>query len=185
MKKISTLMTVVLVTLMALTLTSCDEDSNIAYTLEGTWRGNMYVSSVYDGYTYDATYTELCFLRDPYRYSSGKGYWIDHYAGDAPWRYVANHTEWRVSNGVIRIHLLEEDSYVEIANYRLDDNYFDGSILYGNSVVDFQMTHVSSPNWNDYGYGYDYWGGYYAKPAPGTRGVSQADKPVRIFRSDK
>ena len=95
MKKLSTLMTMALVAMMALTLTSCDEDYNIAYTLEGTWRGNMYVSSVYDGYPYDATYTELCFVQDPYRYSSGTGYWIDHYAGDAPWRYVANHTEWK------------------------------------------------------------------------------------------
>ena len=88
-----------LVAMMALTLTSCDEDYDIAYTLEGTWRGNMYVSSVYDGYTYDATYTELCFVQDPYRYSSGTGYWIDHYAGDAPWRYVAvvlsASTSWR------------------------------------------------------------------------------------------
>lgn len=100
MKKLSTLMTMALVAMMALTLTSCDEDYDIAYTLEGTWRGNMYVSSVYDGYTYDATYTELCFVQDPYRYSSGTGYWIDHYAGDAPWRYVANHTEWKVRGGV-------------------------------------------------------------------------------------
>lgn len=74
MKKLSTLMTMALVAMMALTLTSCDEDYDIAYTLEGTWRGNMYVSSVYDGYTYDATYTELCFVQDPYRYSSGTGY---------------------------------------------------------------------------------------------------------------
>lgn len=84
MKKLSTLMTMALVAMMALTLTSCDEDYDIAYTLEGTWRGNMYVSSVYDGYTYDATYTELCFVQDPYRYSSGTGYWIDHYAGGRP-----------------------------------------------------------------------------------------------------
>lgn len=67
MKKLSTLMTMALVAMMALTLTSCDEDYDIAYTLEGTWRGNMYVSSVYDGYTYDATYTELCFVQDPCR----------------------------------------------------------------------------------------------------------------------
>ncbi len=185
MKKISTLMTMVFVTLMSLSLTSCDEDLGIAYTLEGTWKGNMYVSSAYGGHTYDATYTELCFLRDPYRFSSGTGYWIDHYASDAPWRYVANHTEWTVRNGVIRIHLMEEDTYVEIANYRLDDNCFDGSILYGNTVVDFQMDHVSSPNWSDYNYGYDYWYEYYAKPAVATRGATNVDRPVRMFGNDK
>lgn len=185
MKKISTLITMTFVALMALSLTSCDEDSGIAYTLEGTWRGNMYVSSAYNGRTYNATCTELCFLRDPFRFSSGTGYWIDHYASDAPWRYVANHTEWTVRNGVIRIYLVEEDSYVEIANYRLDDNYFDGSIFYGNTVVDFQMNHVSSPNWNNYYYGYDHWIGYYAKPADATRSANDGDRPVRIFGNGK
>ncbi len=185
MKKLSTLMTMALVAMMTLTLTSCDEDYDIAYTLEGTWRGNMYVSSVYDGYTYDATYTELCFVQDPYRYSSGTGYWIDHYAGDAPWRYVANHTEWKVRGGVIRIHLMEEDTYIEIANYRLDDNYFYGTIYYDDTKVKFRMNHTSSPNWNDYDYGYDYWTGYYAKPAPGVRAASGDAKPMRVFRTQE
>ncbi len=98
---------------------------------------------------------------------------------------MANHTEWTVRNGVIRIYLVEEDSYVEIANYSLDDNYFDGSIFYGNTVVDFQMNHVSSPNWNNYYYGYDYWIGYYAKPADATRSVNDGDRPVRIFGNGK
>lgn len=185
MKKLSTLMTMALVAMMALTLTSCDEDYDIAYTLEGTWRGNMYVSSVYDGYTYDATYTELCFVQDPYRYSSGTGYWIDHYAGDAPWRYVANHTEWKVRDGVIGIHLLEENTYVEIANYRLDANYFYGTIYYDDTKVKFRMNHISSPNWNDYDYGYDCWTGYYAKPAPGVRAASGDAKPMRVFRTQE
>ena len=45
MKRIAAFMTMTLITVLALTLTSCDEDSEIAYTLEGTWEGNMYVSS--------------------------------------------------------------------------------------------------------------------------------------------
>ena len=75
MKKISTLITAMLAVLLSFTFTSCDEDSDIAYTLEGTWKGNMYVSSTYNGRTYDTTYSEICFLRDPYTYSSGTGYW--------------------------------------------------------------------------------------------------------------
>ncbi len=188
MKRIKTLLMTAMATLMALTLTSCDEDWGIAYTLEGTWRGNMYVSSTYNGYTYDATYTELSFVQDPYKYSSGTGYWIDHYASGAPWTYVANHTEWKVRNGVIRIHLLEEDTYVEIADYRLNDSHFDGSIHYGDTRVDFEMTHVSSPNWSSYHYGYDYWYDSYAKAAPTTRTTADttattAGKAVRSFRT--
>ena len=75
------------------TLTSC-EDERIANTLEGTWSGNMYISTRYDGRVYDATYTEVTFLKNPYAYSSGEGYWVDYYS-DAPWDYVANHIEWR------------------------------------------------------------------------------------------
>ena len=59
MKKISTLITAMLAVLLSFTFTSCDEDSDIAYTLEGTWKGNMYVSSTYNGRTYDTTYAIL------------------------------------------------------------------------------------------------------------------------------
>ena len=71
MKKFTSILAIAFMALMAMTFTSCDEDAEIAYTLEGTWSGNMYVSMEYDGRVYDATYSELCFSRDPYRYSSG------------------------------------------------------------------------------------------------------------------
>ena len=88
MKKWYTLWTLLLMAVLSVSFTSCewDDDDAIAYTLEGTWRGNMYMSSEWDGRVYDATYSEICFLRDPYRYSSGTGYWIDYYNND---RYKA------------------------------------------------------------------------------------------------
>ena len=87
------------------TLTSC-EDERIANTLEGTWSGNMYISTRYDGRVYDATYTEVTFLKNPYAYSSGEGYWVDYYS-DAPWDYVANHIEWSVDYGTINVRQRE------------------------------------------------------------------------------
>lgn len=181
-----------LMALLPLALTSCDEDTAIAYTLEGTWRGNMYVSSVYDGYTYDATYSELCFTQDPYTYSSGTGYWIDFYS-NAPWDYVANHTQWTVRNGIITIYLVEEGATVQIGDYRLDDGNFYGTIYYGDTRVSFDLVHTSSPNWNNYNYGYDYWYSYYAKPQAFTDSTRQgtmgratvAGQPVRRFRTQK
>ena len=127
--------------------------------LEGTWRGNMYMATVWDGKTYDATYTLICFLRDPYRYSSGTGYWIDNY-NNAGWgrNYVANHIEWTVNYRTITVYFVEEGTTLWIENYRLDDGYFEGTIYNGESRVDFQLRHTSSPNWNDYYYG---WDGYY------------------------
>lgn len=47
MKKFTTLLTMAFIALMSISLTSCDEDSDIAYTLDGTWRGNMYVQYGY------------------------------------------------------------------------------------------------------------------------------------------
>jgi len=180
-KKLYTLLTMAII---GLAFTSC-EDADIAYTLEGTWRGNMYVSSSYDGYTYDATSTEITFLRDPYTYSSGSGYWVDYYSG-APWDYVANHIDWTVSNGIIRIYFVEEGTSVDIRDYRLSDNRFIGTIYEGDHFVDFELYHVSSPNWSDYDYwGYDGWYDYYARTRAdndSTVSKAPAERPKRFIR---
>ena len=70
MKKLTSLLTMLLLAVTSVSLTSC-EDEMIADTLEGTWEGNMYISSYYDNRYYDATYSEICFLRDPLSYTTG------------------------------------------------------------------------------------------------------------------
>ena len=69
MKKIYTML---MMAIMALAFTSC-EDEMIADTLEGTWSGNMYISSNWDGRTYDITRTEITFEIDPFRFTKGSG----------------------------------------------------------------------------------------------------------------
>jgi hypothetical protein len=178
-----------LLALTATTLVSCDDDSDIAATLEGTWKGNMEVSTEYQGQSYQVISSEICFVQDPYSYSSGTGYWIDYYQR-SPWRnnQVANHIQWTVSNGVINVYFVEERTSLEIRNYSLYDGYFRGTIYYGDQVANFRLRQVSSPNWNsytDWGYDYDddyYYDGYAKKNVIGTR--AQADstaKPVRHF----
>jgi hypothetical protein len=107
MKRLTSLLTMTLLAVLTLSLVSCDDDPYIADSLAGTWKGTMYISTTYDGYTYDATYSELYFDQDPYSYSSGSGFWVDHYAGGAPYEYIANHTSWTVRDGRIRIYLIE------------------------------------------------------------------------------
>lgn len=180
MKKIASLLMMATVALMCVSLTSCDEDYDIAYTLEGTWKGNMYVTSQDNGVTYSATYSELYFAQDPYTYSSGDGVWIDYYS-QAPWDYVANHTRWSVNNGVITIYLIEEGYTVQIMNYRLNDGYFSGTIYDHGSYIDFSLRHTSSPNWNNYNWGY----GWYAKQGvmdEETRAGQAKQMPVRSFK---
>ena len=112
--------------MMAFTFTAC-EDEMIADTLEGTWSGNMYVSSYYGGRDYYATHTEITFSIDPFRFTKGSGYWVDYYSA-APWDYVANHITWRVDDGSITINFIEDHTSVVISNYHLSDSHFSGYI---------------------------------------------------------
>ncbi len=191
-----TLKTYLMTALMALTattvFTSC-EDEMIADTLEGTWSGNMYVSSYYGGHDYYATHTEITFTIDPFRFAKGSGYWVDYY-DDAPWGgYIANHIDWRVDNGNITVYFREDGTSVVISDYRLSDSHFSGYIYDGGNTVNFSLTHISSPNWynNNTYWGYDSWygNGYYYAPATRAAGDSTtvapiaapAEKPVRQF----
>ena len=174
--------------IFAFTLVSCDDDEEIARTLEGTWQGDMYVTSYWGDRYYDATSTEICFLRDPYRYSEGTGYWVDYY-NDRYWGdydYVASHIEWTVNWGTIRVYFVEDDDYVEIYNYSLDYDYFTGYIETANGGRQkFNLRHVSSPNWGGYYYGgYDSYY-YYGNSTTMQRAPAKdnaLERPKRVFR---
>ena len=178
----------VLFAALAFTLTSC-EDEDIARTLEGTWEGNMYVSSYSDYYDryYTASYSEVCFLRDPYRYASGDGYWVDYYT-DYYWgrNYIANHIRWEVNNGAIRVYFVEDNEDVYIYNYSLDNSYFVGYIeLYNGTRQRFELRHVSSPNWNSYYWGFDdyyYYSNGTSFDKQKAKGKQPVEAPKRIFR---
>lgn len=200
MKTFTKTLTWMMMAMLAFTFVSCDDDDEIARTLEGTWRGNMYVYADWGNYSVNASYTEVCFLKDPYRYSSGTGYWVDYY-DDYYWggtNRVASHIEWKVDLGRIHIYFVEDDDYVDIYNYSLNDDRFRGYISWRDgSRNEFELYHVSSPNWGSYshwGYGY-YDNYYYSKPASMQDDPDLVDsdkapavsdnkshKPRRVFR---
>lgn len=183
MKKIyHNMMLMIIIAIASFAFTSC-EDARIARTLEGTWKGNMYISSRYDGRTYNATYTEITFLKDPVAYSSGNGYWVDYYS-DAPWDYVANHIEWTVDYGVIKVYFVEEDASLRISDYHLDDDRFYGVLNDNGNRVEFELIHTSSPNWNGYRWGYDSWNSYYAPARRAAADSTATEKPVRFVRGN-
>ena len=155
MKRLYTLGMLALVALMSLTFTSCDDDANVAYYLDGTWRGNMYVNSTYDGVTYTSTYSVITFNAG---YNSGSGYWVDYYT-NGHWGsrdYVANHIYWKVRDRNIYIHFVEENTDVVIYNYSLGDSYFSGQVDAGGSYADFHLSKDSYDDWDDLDWGY--WG---------------------------
>ena len=186
MKKLyTTLMVLLLAAVVPTLFVSCDwdDDDEIAYTLEGTWRGDMEVYSSWNGRIYDATRTEITFLRDPYTYSSGDGYWVDFYSG-APWDYVANHITWRVDFGDIVVWFREEGTTVRIRDYRLNNDHFRGWLQDGENDVKFDLIHISSPNWSYYDHwGYDSWydDRYWARTRTAADDDSAAvtEKPIR------
>ena len=141
MKKIFRhIITVCMTALMTISFTSC-EDEMIADTLQGTWEGNMYVTHAWNNRVYQSVYSEIEFLLDPFRYTSGSGYWVDYYS-NAPWDYVANHIDWTVRNGVIYVHFVEENSDIQIHDYSLSGSYFTGRIYMGSKFVDLRLRHT-------------------------------------------
>lgn len=163
MKRISTFLLSLLAGLMCLTaFVACEwwtEDDEIVYDIQGTWGGEMYFASYYDGNLYYSNYTKLEFVKDRHDYNSGVGYWIDYYS-QAPWDYVANHFEWKVRGGTIFIHLIEDNYNIEIRDFVLNDDVFRGYVFYEGEQRHFDLYHTSSPNWGGYDYGWGYDGGY-------------------------
>ena len=184
MKKLYTMMMMAMMGLMTVSLTSC-EDEYIADTLEGTWKGNMFISSEWDGRYYNATSTEITFLKDPRTYSSGSGYWVDYYSG-APWgEYVANHINWEVYNGNIRVYFVEEGTTFVIRDYHLTSSRFWGYINDSGNDVKFELYCVNRPNYNTYRWGYDSWDyDYYYSRTRGANGdsVKTVEKPKRVIK---
>lgn len=152
MKKFTTLLTMAFIALMSISLTSCDEDSDIAYTLDGTWRGNMYVQYG----NVDATYSVIRFDQNDGIYS-GKGYWIDYFDRNY-WHgnnYIANRITWTVRNRNIYITLLDENSDVVIYDYALGDRKFSGYVEADNGNRAYFELSRDSYNWrDDYDWGY-------------------------------
>ena len=184
MKKIYYLLMMAIVATTTIAVVACDGDDDdfIADSLEGTWRGRIVLSDDWTGLEYGYTQTDVCFLRNPYRYSSGEGYWVDYYNG-SHWDYVANHITWEVYAGVIYIHFVEDNSDLEIRNYRLDNNYFIGSIYDQGTIADFRLHHISSPNWGGFDYyGYDYEDYYWANQPSFDTQDGKARGPIKLER---
>ena len=67
MRKLHTILAILMMAMTTFTMTSCDEDDDIAYTLDGVWEGNMYMQSSANGRVYQSSYSMLQFDQDPYR----------------------------------------------------------------------------------------------------------------------
>lgn len=175
MGKLNSILSAIVLAMSAMLFTSCDEDVYVGSTLQGTWSGNLYAYSEWNDRMYRASYSEIEFDGDPFRTTTGTGTWVDHYAGDAPWRYYVDHFSWRVSNGCIHLRFWGDGFETYISDYRLNNNYFEGYIYLGSNSGEeyFELRKISDcTSWNSWDYGYYDWDDYYVR---GTRANPAAD----------
>ena len=96
-----------MVLLSALTLTSCDEDTETAYDLYGIWQGTINGNYYQDRYGYTESWdTEIRFYQDGDFSRGGSG-------EERDWDYrgkcYSSRFDWKVRNG--RIYLYYDDGY--------------------------------------------------------------------------
>ena len=96
-----------MVLLSALTLTSCDEDTETAYDLDGIWQGTINGNYYQDRYGYTESWnTEIRFYQDGDFSRGGSG-------EERDWDYrgkcYSSRFDWKVRNG--RIYLYYDDGY--------------------------------------------------------------------------
>ena len=105
---------------------------------------------------------------------------MDYYS-DAPWDYIANHIEWTVDYGTIKVYFVEERTTIMIRDYHLDNAYFYGTINDNGRPVDFRLEHVSGRNWSSYRWGYEEW--YIGTRSTDSTDTRKIEKPIRFVRS--
>lgn len=156
MKRYFQLFAVALVATLSLSLVSCnDENESVAYTLEGTWEGDMHISAQWSGIPYAYMGSRISFQKDPRRYAKGKGYWVDYY--DNYYQdYAADRFDWEVRGGRIYIHFWYHPADLEIYDYYVDGEYFYGKVYDGYISSSFRLYNIDWDRWNDYQYD-DYW----------------------------
>ena len=187
MKKLISILTVLVIGLGTISLSSCDDEMT-AYTLEGTWEGKMYIGYYYGGHEYEASYTVLEFLSDPLSNTSGRGYWVDYYDEFSPYSSFYSRIDCRVDNGTIYIRFNDDYDYslynydIAIRDYRLTDNHFRGRIYYDNEYESFDLVHTSSPHWGYNDWGWRAYGTYYGTNGTTRSTADSTEKPVRILR---
>ncbi len=181
--------------MMTLSFTSCDKDSDIAYTLDGTWSGYMELNHYYEGGWYDEYNAKVYF--NTTGWSSGTGMWQDIYSS---YLKPTQAITWSVSNGNIYIEFKESGEKAIITNYSLDNGLFSGVIQFYSSYYDggtstsyeFSFVKIPSMDWSSYSYYYGAkanngtgteWGAKSSISADSTQTAQQSDSLEMIKRA--
>ncbi|MBR1594181.1 MAG: hypothetical protein IJ659_05355 [Alloprevotella sp.] len=152
MKKLFSLMTTLMMASTALmTLTSCDDDSRKAFTLDGTWTGTIgtYYSDRW-GINGNTLHTAIHFnMTDPW---GGNGYEVDYDTRTPFANYYYCEFTWSVNEGVIRIRYKDNWDEIRIYDYELEvGGYFQGYMDDGRTNnIYFRLHYDSRFDWSPY-----------------------------------
>lgn len=149
MKKLTTLLTIAFLSLMTFSLTSCDEDHEIAFELDGTWRGQ--VESNKGPFYVDIRFHQSGFSKH------GTGYEYD----EAVYGYGESYANfnWSVDDGCIYMNY-DDGSHVVIANYTLRNGQLSGYLQNGRTGWKMGYIHLVRLSNNSYDSSYNR---YYSK----------------------
>lgn len=156
MKKIYSFLMIMIMTVGAMTMTSCDDDQIVGMKIEGVWEGQMWNDCG------SSNITRFQFIGDTFRFTKGTGYWVDYYSH---LDYYADRIRWEVRDGAIYIHSFNDRIVYTIFDYHISDYYFEGWISddYGNEskfrlrkIADTTDWEHEYSGWNDYGWQYNW-----------------------------
>jgi hypothetical protein len=173
MKRLTTLLTMVLAAIVTLTFTSCEQDDDFAISsnLEGIWQGSLgqYYDSFY-GSDYGYLETEFRFANYSDNSTSGEGVQID-YDPDAWSQYKEYPFRWNVAYGNIYLHY-EDGTEMVLRDYSMSGSRLRGTLELqsGEFAMDLDLVHTD----------YWPWGSSYAKSTRAAK--DSVTIPNRTFK---
>ena len=114
MKKLTTIMTMLLLAALTATMTSCSdeisEDENLSMLMLGTWQGRMDISYTDgDGTNWKSNNTYVQFYNDV-NYTAGHGNWCNTFDSNAPIPYMSYEFSWEVKDKHIHLYFPKDQS---------------------------------------------------------------------------
>ena len=138
MKK--SILSVICACAVAMTFTSCDEDTVKSMVLSGEWEGDFGMYYTLGGRTYECYDTYLQFEPDYLYATTGTGCQVDYY-DYGPYDYQYYRFTWRVENSDIYLEYPHDPQLdVTIRDYKMSNTLLTGKLASGTRISLSKLT---------------------------------------------
>lgn len=173
-------MSALMMSLTMISLTACDEDTQMSMTISGQWRGNfgMFYDYEYRGevYRYTASETHIYFEPNSSFSTRGRG-WQEDYYRFGPYENMYYTFHWEVRDGILYLDYPYDPALsTAIYDYRLSRGLFTGRFAETGST--FYLIKEEIYDWSPYTdyYYYDPRDDWYYYYAPTRSAQSEGDE---------